>query len=1001
MIGQIINQYRILEKLGEGGMGKVFLAEDTRLKRQVALKFLPSEAAISDESRQRFMNEARAAAALDHPNIGVVHEVAETEDGQLFIAMGYYGSETLKDRIIGGGIDTDAAAEIALQITRGLEEAHKIGLIHRDIKPANIMMAGGDIAKIVDFGLARMEDVTLTRTGTTLGTVAYSSPEQISGASTDNRTDLWSLGVVLYELLTGERPFPGESEVSVINAIINKEPAQIAELQQRLPAPLSSLLIQLLEKNPNSRIDSAEAVYRILGEYLGKITDPVTLKYAIRNGIARFGVLKSTLLAASIVGIAVIGSLLIQNRSNRIRWAREVILPSAIEAVEDDSYARAMFLANEALRWLPGDDTLIGLLESISLNAHFTSEPQGADIQIKGYADLEDDWQHLGVTPIDSVLIPLGAIRLRCELDGYVPIEVFELLDFPEHLFSQIARDRPAIFHFQFEPLSADTTLVTIPESTLSSWYSLGPESVRSFESPAYNLGRYEVTNKEYQQFVDAGAYSNPTYWEGIQFIDDSEELSWDEAMDRFVDDESGWPGPSTWRNSTYPTGRELHPVCGISWYEAVAYARFVGKELPTLYHWSGSVDPRVGMTTDWARYLRAISGRWQGYTLHYCTSLSVNDATSTMPVGASGSLGPNGVYDLIGNVREWIWNATRNGQNCLLGLGYSDPIYRRGAPAEVSPWNRSALNGMRLADYPDYPAELLGNMKAPISFTVFDRSQFTIPPVSDTEFRVVADEFRAFPSEFDLNPELVYIDSTSSPYWYKEKMEVSNSYGKRMAVYLFIPNHVPPPLQTIIYHPSGSAFRYMDSDEDLLLGTPGWLMQNGRALVYPVFLGSYERFDEAADLNWPDRIRRYYQDIVATLNYLEERADLFDLERIGIMGYSDGAVQGPKYLSLESRLNLGVFLGGGINWYGDGNRVIMLQTYLPRISQPVLMVNGRYDSLNPHETSQIPMLEFLGSERKRLHLMDTEHGVTERRYEVIQVVSTWLDSLWGEVRKR
>ncbi len=260
LIGQVVGHYRILEKLGGGGMGVVYKALDTKLDRSVALKFLPPHLSMDEEAKARFIHEAKAASALDHVNIGYIHEIDETDDGQLFIAMAFYAGETLKKKITRGPLPIDEALAYAVQIAEGLGRAHEAGIIHRDIKPANVMVTEEGLVKIVDFGLAKMADVSLTQTGTTLGTVAYMSPEQAQGEAVDQRTDLWSLGVVLYELLTGERPFRGDYAEAIIYAIRHDEPEPITALRPEVPEDLARIVENLLRKDREARYASAEAL---------------------------------------------------------------------------------------------------------------------------------------------------------------------------------------------------------------------------------------------------------------------------------------------------------------------------------------------------------------------------------------------------------------------------------------------------------------------------------------------------------------------------------------------------------------------------------------------------------------------------------------------------------------------------------------------------------------------------------------------------------------------
>jgi serine/threonine-protein kinase len=255
MIGKIISHYKILEKLGEGGMGVVYKAEDTKLKRTVALKFLPRELTCDPYAKQRFLQEAQAASALDHSNICTIHEIGETGEGQLFIVMACYEGETLKTRIEHGALSTENSLDVAAQIACGLAKAHEQGIVHRDIKPANIFITRDGVVKILDFGLAKLAGgkTTLTKAGTTLGTVAYMSPEQARGENVDHRTDIWSLGVVLYEMLSRQLPFRGEFDQAVVYSILNEEAKSMMSLHPNVPRELDLIVKRAITKNRDER----------------------------------------------------------------------------------------------------------------------------------------------------------------------------------------------------------------------------------------------------------------------------------------------------------------------------------------------------------------------------------------------------------------------------------------------------------------------------------------------------------------------------------------------------------------------------------------------------------------------------------------------------------------------------------------------------------------------------------------------------------------------------
>ena len=269
MVGQTISHYKITDKLGAGGMGVVYKAFDTKLERTVALKFLPTDVAVSDRDKQSLLREARAASALDHPNIGVIHGIEESEDHQLFIVMGYYEGETLAQKLSRGAIPVRESLDLTIQIARGLSAAHARNIVHRDVKPSNIIITNDKIAKIVDFGLARIvATASATQSISSTGTLPYMAPEQILGEAIDQRCDIWALGVILVQMIAGSHPFLRPNKGAMTYAILNQPPAAL----DVVPKAAQRIALRALSKKPEGRYYRADEMLRDLEAALAEIT---------------------------------------------------------------------------------------------------------------------------------------------------------------------------------------------------------------------------------------------------------------------------------------------------------------------------------------------------------------------------------------------------------------------------------------------------------------------------------------------------------------------------------------------------------------------------------------------------------------------------------------------------------------------------------------------------------------------------------------------------------
>jgi serine/threonine-protein kinase len=418
VIGRTVSHYRILERLGGGGMGIVYRAQDTRLDRTVALKFLPMEWCQESLLRERFTREARAASTLDHPHICTVFDIGETPEGQLFIAMAYCPGETLKERILRGPMPIDEAIGIAIQIAEALEAAHEGGTVHRDIKPANILITDRDQVKVVDFGLAKLAgEATVTRQGSVIGTPAYMSPEQATGDEADGRSDLWALGAVLYEMVTGRRAFAADHEQAILLAITTSDPTPIDNLRQEVPAEVQRIIRRCLKRKPQERYQGAGELVADLKRFRGDPTpaEIVTQTLPSAARARRRWTFKHRVLplAAALVAVVLVATL--YPTFNQSQTRHLLVLPFNCPGAPEEAES----LCNGLL------DTVTAKLSELrrfrsELSVVPTSEVRGRKIR-----SAEDAHQIFGVDLVvtgtvvrsgDSVRVPLeliDAVRLR------------------------------------------------------------------------------------------------------------------------------------------------------------------------------------------------------------------------------------------------------------------------------------------------------------------------------------------------------------------------------------------------------------------------------------------------------------------------------------------------------------------------------------------------------------------------------------------------------------
>jgi hypothetical protein len=723
-------------------------------------------------------------------------------------------------------------------------------------------------------------------------------------------------------------------------------------------------------------------VYELTSEGLRKEGDvdrsaAVTRTKARKFDLAIIGLLSITLLV-------IVGKWLLESD---LRWAQEAAIPAIEMHVADREWEAAYRLARQVESRVGDDELLADVWPTFSWLMPIPSEPPGATVYRRPYESPDAEWETLGQTPLDGVRIPFGLSVIRLELGDRPPTIALlggqpgvsrrtpSAISLREKrpLQSGVSFFRPRTFQIESSE-SAPADMLRVPGAALRRLDGI----VADFRSDwvpfeDFLIDRFEVTNREFKDFVDAGGYERQDLWVE-DFVHDGQSISWEGAMKLMVD-ASGRPGPATWIAGTYPEGMADHPVAGVSWYEADAYARFVGKELPTYLHWRRAIGDGA---------------------LPWILPASNLAANSAAPVGEYRGISWTGALDMAGNVREWCYNESGDGR-IIIGGAYSDPHYVVHESildaAHLPPMDRSPVNGFRLAKTADEPAA-----KSYIRARLPDEEEFVVPePVPDAVFNAYRNNFNYDDSPLNATIESSQVSDTHTRF----HVTFDTPYGDdRAGLYLYLPGTGKPPFQTILFW-GGASWRFVDSVD--VYKTPlEFLLQNGRAVVIPVMKGTFERRTSSEPVSWAtiagrDLAIEQVKDMRRAIDYLETRDDI-DADTLGYYGLSWGGRVGAIALAVEKRLKAGVLNTAGLQHLQMPE--ISVVNFLPRVTQPVLQMNGIYDTDFRFETSAKPFFELLGTpaERKKHVAEPTGHFVS---FEVnIGETLAWFDEYLGKPSK-
>lgn len=649
--------------------------------------------------------------------------------------------------------------------------------------------------------------------------------------------------------------------------------------------------------------------------------------------------------------------------------AKNELLP-AIQKLVNDNFVpptAAFDMATEADQYIANDSALIKLWPVVSTNVTMQTEPAGAEVWYKDYDKPTDAWRLAGTTPLNKIRFPRPYLRIEVRKKGYQTIEYAG-----PSAYSRLWRDSVTLTLDKEGSLPAN--MVRIPAHK-TYMYIVGLESKGDKNVPSFLMDKYEVTNKEYKAFMDAGGYRNPKFWDTVIY-QNGKVISLEAALKLFVD-KTGRQGPANWEAGSYPNGQENFPVTGISWYEAVAYAAYAQKQLPTIFHWSVAAE----------------TSRTQ-----FIVALSNFNGKGTTAVGTNAGYSSYGVYDIAGNAREWCGNSNETREaHYILGGGYNDPTYAFNDSYLQPALDRSSSNGFRCMKLLPGDTSITTFMQ-PVSMAFRDYAKER--PVDDKTFEIYKQQFA-----YDKSPLNETIEtSIDNESWTAQKISFDAGYNnERVQAWLYLPKGFTAPYQTVIFFPGSNDIYTKTYDPVWINGRIDFILKSGRAIMRPIYKGTSERHDELkSDLPdetvfYKDHLIMWRKDIGRSIDYLETRKDI-QVDKLGYLGWSWGGYMGGIMPAVEKRLKVMVLNVGGMVMNKSLPEADQIN-YLPRVTQPVLMLNGKHDLFFPLETSQVPMYNFLGTptEDKKRIVYDAGHLVP--RTDFVKETLLWYDKYLGVVR--